>query len=191
MEELNAKLRWPLDIQLFGEGSNDPENDPKPLEPDNDDKDKKPVTFSQKDVDDAVAKAIKEAKDQWEAQQQVKQTEAQKLAKMTKEQRADYETQKKEKELADREAQLVKRELMSTAKETLLQKGLPVELASALDYKDADACNKSIEAVGKVFEDAVQAKVEQRIKGGAPLKKASDNNSLTDEEIIYKTMMGK
>lgn len=191
MQELNAKLRWPLDIQLFGEGSNDPENDPKPTEPDNDDKDKKPVTFSQKDVDDAVAKAIKEAKDQWEAQQQVKQTEAQKLAKMTKEQRADYEAQKKEKELADREAQLAKRELMSTAKETLLQKGLPVELASALDYKDADACNKSIDTVGKVFEDAVQAKVEQRIKGGAPLKKASDNNSLTDEEIIYKTMMGK
>ena len=198
MQEMNNKMRWPLNIQLFGEdasssgGAADQQGETNSQEPQPKGEPGKPAAFSQQDIDDAVAKAVKEAQEQWETQQQVKQSEADKLAKMNKEQRIEYETQKKEKELADREAELSKRELMSTAKETLIAKGLPVELAIALDYKDADACNKSIDSIGKAFECAVQKAVEDRIKGGKPMKKASANEAeLTDEELIYKTMMGK
>lgn len=198
MQEMNNKMRWPLNIQLFGEdasssgGAADQQGETNPQEPQPKGEPGKPAAFSQQDIDDAVAKAVKAAQEQWETQQQVKQSEADKLAKMNKEQRIEYETQKKEKELADREAELSKRELMSTAKETLIAKGLPVELAIALDYKDADACNKSIDSIGKAFEGAVQKAVEDRIKGGKPMKKASANETeLTDEELIYKTMMGK
>lgn len=198
MQEMNNKMRWPLNIQLFGEdasssgGAADQQGETNSQEPQSKEEPGKPATFSQQDIDDAVAKAVKEAQEQWETQQQVKQSEADKLAKMNKEQRIEYETQKKEKELADREAELSRRELMSTAKETLIAKGLPAELAIALDYKDADACNKSIESIGKAFEGAVQKAVEDRIKGGKPMKKASANETeLTDEELIYKTMMGK
>ena len=198
MQEMNNKMRWPLNIQLFGEdasssgGAADQQGETNSQEPQPKGEPGKPAAFSQQDIDDAVAKAVKEAQEQWETQQQVKQSEADKLAKMNKEQRIEYETQKKEKELADREAELSKRELMSTAKETLIAKGLPVELAIALDYKDADACNKSIDSIGKAFEGAVQKDVEDRIKGGKPMKKASANEAeLTDEELIYKTMMGK
>ncbi|MCI9312684.1 MAG: DUF4355 domain-containing protein [Erysipelotrichaceae bacterium] len=189
-------MRWPLEIQLFGDETDNSEDDSNQQDNVDQQQDKpkaetKPA-FSQQDIDDAVTKAVKEAKDQWDAQQKEKQSEAQKLAKMSKEERGEYETQKKEKELADREAELSKRELMSTAKESLIDKGLPIELAAALDYKDADACNKSINAIGKVFEDAVQKAVEDRIKGGKPMKKASTNaTELTDEELIYKNMMGK
>lgn len=196
MQDINKTMRWPLKIQLFGDGANDPEDNTNQQDNVDQQQDKTKAetkhTFSQQDIDDAVTKAVKEAKDQWEAQQKEKQSEAQKLAKMSKEERGEYETQKKEKELADREAELSRRELMSTAKESLIDKGLPIELAVALDYKDADACNKSINAIGKVFEDAVQKAVEGRIKGGKPMKKASANETaLTDEELIYKTMMGK
>ena len=184
-------MRWPLDIQHFAEENESSQDASEKQESQQEDKNEKQATFSQEDVDDAVAKAVKEAKEQWSAQQQKEQTEAQKLARMTKEQRTDYEIQKKEKEFAEREAQLIKRELMSTAKETLIQKGFPPELAIALDYKDAEACNKSIETIGRIFENAVQAKVEQRIKGGTPFKKASGDSGATDEELIYKTMMGK
>lgn len=196
MRDINNKMRWPLKIQLFGDEANNPEDNTNQQDNVDQQQDKPKAetkhTFSQQDIDDAVTKAVKEAKDQWEAQQKEKQSEAQKLAKMSKEERGEYETQKKEKELADREAELSKRELMSTAKETLIAKGLPAELAIALDYKDADACNKSIDSIGKAFEGAVQKAVEDRIKGGKPMKKASANETeLTDEELIYKTMMGK
>lgn len=196
MQDINKTMRWPLNIQLFGDEVSAPENNAD--QQNNVDQQKEETkseqssSFSQQDIDKAVDKAVKEAREQWDAQQKEKQSEAQKLAKMSKEERSEYETQKKEKELADREAELSKRELMSTAKETLIDKGLPVELAVALDYKDADACNKSINSIGKVFEDAVQKAVENRIKGGKPMKKASANETaLTEEELIYKTMMGK
>lgn len=196
MQDANKTMRWSLNIQLFADEASTPENntDQQSIVDQQEEKQKpeQSSAFSQQDIDKAVDKAVKEAKEQWDAQQKEKQSEAQKLAKMSKEERSEYETQKKEKELADREAELSKRELMSTAKETLIDKGLPVELAVALDYKDADACNKSINAIGKVFEDAVQKAVENRIKGGKPMKKASANESeLIDEEFIYKTMMGK
>lgn len=196
MQDINKPIRWPLNIQLFGDEANNPEDNTDQQnnidQQENTSKAGSQSAFSQQDIDDAVTKAVKEAKDRWDAQQKEKQSEAQKLAKMSKEERSEYETQKKEKELADREAELSKRELMSTAKESLIDKGLPIELAVALDYKDADACNKSINAIGKVFEDAVQKAVEARIKGGKAMKKASaEETALTDEEIIYKTMMGK
>ena len=44
-------------------------------------------------------------------------TEAERLAKMNAEQKAQYEREKKEKEIADREAAITKRELMATAKD--------------------------------------------------------------------------
>lgn len=181
-----VKMKYSLDIQLFAEGNpQDPPADPQ--DPPTDPPAEPPATLTQKDIDDAIAAA----KIKWDEEQQQQQTEAQKLAKMTKEQREEYEKKQKEDALSKREADLNKRELMTTAKETLISKGLPAELADSLVYTDAEACNKSIETIGKVFEAAVQAKVEERIQGGKPFKKATGNTKLTDEELIYKTMMGK
>lgn len=178
-----AKLKYPLNIQLFAEDTLDPPADP-PVDLIDPPEDTPPV-LTQKDIDDALAAA----KTKWDAEQQLQQTEAQKLVKMTKEQREDYERKKQADTLTQREADLNKRELMSTAKETLLEKGLPVALATALDYKDADACNKSIETIGKAFQDAVQAAVEDRIKGGKTMKKATqDSDETTLEEDIKKYM---
>lgn len=183
------KTRFPLDIQLFADDPQDPPADPPgaPQDPPTDPPNDPPKQLTQKDIDDAIA--AERAK--WEAEQQQQQTEAQKLAKMTADEKKAYQEKKRLEDIDKREAELNKRELMTTAKETLISKNLPPELAVALDYKDADSCNKSIDAIGKAFEDAVQKAVEDRIKGGKTFKKATDNNKLTDEELIYKTMMGK
>ena len=52
---------------------------------------------------------------------------------MNAEQKAKYEQEKHEKELAEREAALTKRELTATAKEVFTEKGLPAELADIVD----------------------------------------------------------
>lgn len=184
-----AKMRFPLDIQRFADDPQEPPVVPPnelqnpPADPPAD----PPKQLTQKDIDDAIATARAE----WEAEQKEQQTEAQKLAKMTADEKKAYQEKKRLEDIDKREEELNKRELMTTAKETLISKNLPPELAIALDYKDADTCNKSIDAVGKVFEDAVQKAVEDRIKGGKPIKKATDNNKLTDEELVYQIMMGK
>ena len=122
-------------------------------------------------VQKAIDTAVKNAQDKWKTLTDDKVSEAEKLAKMNAQEKAQYMQEKKERELAERESNLNKRELMATAKNTLAEKSLPLGLAEVLNYADAEACNKSIAAVEKAFQDAVEAAVNERLKGGEPPKK--------------------
>lgn len=136
--------------------------------------------YSDADVDAMMAK--KGAK--W----QKKVEEATKLAKMNAEEKAKYEREQRDKELAEREAAITKRELTATAKETLADKGLPIELSAVLDYSNAEACNESIVAVEKAFMSAVNKAVEQRLKGSAPIEKAPENQGISTQEFRKMTI---
>ena len=76
---------------------------------------------------------------------------------------------------------------MAEAKNTLSEKKLPASLAEILDYSDADACNKSIETIEKAFQNAVEAAVEERLKGGKPPKRANGNVAFTKEQVSKMT----
>lgn len=134
-------------------------------------------------VQQGITTAVSRAKEKWEALMDDKLSEAEKLAKMTKEEKAQYLQKKREKELADREASITKRELMAEAKNTLAEKNLPAELAEVLNYADADACKKSIENVEAAFQKAVEAAVQERMKGNPPIKKAPEGTSYTKEQV--------
>ena len=90
---------------------------------------------------------------------------------------------KKEKELADREAAITRSELKAEAKNTLAEKKLPASLADLLVYTDADSCNKSIATVEKIFQEAVEAAVQEKLKGGDPQKKAPEGNKELETQI--------
>lgn len=125
-------------------------------------------------VQKAINTALTNAQQKWQALADDKLSEAEKLAKMSEEEKNQYLQQKREKELADREADITRRELMAQAKVTLAEKELPAGLADVLVYADADSCNKSIAAVEKAFQEAVQKAVEEKLKGGKPPKKAPE-----------------
>nr|WP_297935356.1 DUF4355 domain-containing protein [uncultured Lachnoclostridium sp.] len=133
---------------------------------------------NQAEFDRRVAKALDENRTKMqadiEAKMQEARTEAEKMAKMNAEQKAQYEREKQDKELADREAAITKRELMATAKEQLAEKRLPISLASVLNYSSAEECTASIDAVGKAFQEAVEKEVNDRLAGGKPPKKANN-----------------
>lgn len=142
-------------------------------------------------VQKAVNTAVTNAQEKWQALTDDKLSEAEKLAKMTKEEKAQYMQQKKEKELSDREAAITRKELMAEAKNTLASDGLPQELAEVLDYSDADTCKKSMEKVKEVFQRAVETAVEEKLKGGKPPKKAPGGDAQKAlEEQVYNIMMG-
>ena len=84
-------------------------------------------------VQKAVNTAVTKAQEKWQALADDKLSEAEKLAKMTKEEKAQYMQQKREKELTDREAAITRKELMAEAKNTLASDELPQELAEVLD----------------------------------------------------------
>lgn len=124
----------------------------------------------QSEFDKKVAKAIETAKGKWEEDYQAKieeaKTEAEKLAKMNADQKAEYEKQKKLDELVKREKDITTRELRATAYETLAEKNLPKELIGTLNFDNAEACNTSIEAVEKAFQSAVEKAVNEKLRGG-------------------------
>lgn len=142
---------------------------------------------NQAEFDRRVGKALETSRSKMQteidARIQEARTEAEKLAKMNAEQKAEYEKEKREKELADREASITKRELAAAAKEQLAEKGLPLSLANVLNYSTAEACSASIDSVGKAFQEAVEKAVEERLSGGKPPKKADDKAAYTMDQV--------
>ena len=147
--------------------------------------------FTQKEFEAAMKDRLDRAQRNAEKRIQEAVTEAQKLAKMSADERAEHERQELQKTLAQREAEITKRELRAEAKSQLSDKGLPVELAEILPYTDADTTNAAIVATEKVFRAAVEKGVTERLKGNAPKvsQPAPQGDSIADE--IRKSVFGK
>ena len=141
-------------------------------------------------VQKAVNTAVGKAQEKWEALADDKLSEAEKLAKMTKDEQKTYMQNKKDKELSEREHKVARAELMAEAKNTLTSDGLPVELAEVLDYTDADSCKKSMQTVKDTFQKAVEAAVDEKLKGDKPPKKATETEQKEQEKQLYNAMMG-
>lgn len=200
----------PMNLQLFaedvadnggdgaGEGMNDNKTGAEGAS-ENKQQEESPKTFDdilgnkdyQAEFDRRVQKALETQRSKLEVLYDEKATEAEKLAKMTEKEKTQYLQQKKEKEIADREAAITKRELAAEAKNTLAEKKLPASLAEVLNYSNADACKQSIEAVEKAFKEAVEASVEERLKGDKPPKKAPSQDDTDLAKQVENLMMGK
>lgn len=181
-----------MNLQLFAEDApdadadaDDTSNDPSP---DEHEAKQQPRMFTQEELDTAIANRLSrykrdEAK-RIEAARTEARSEAEKLAKMTEDQRLEHERARaeqaardREAAIAQREADITRRELRAAAIDTLAQKGLPRGLEAILTYTDADACNASIDAVEKVFRDAVQEGVNERLRAsGVQLRNGGNNN---------------
>ena len=148
-----------------------------------DDKQQNEKTFTQADVDRMIAQRLSREKKEIDAKikaaREEGRSEAEKLAKMTEQQRLEHEREQAEKAAREREANLVQREkdiavreLKAQAMETLREKKLSLKLADVLDYSSADACNESISRIEAVMREAVQESVDARIAASRnPLKR--------------------
>lgn len=148
-------------------------------------------TFTQKELDAVIDKRL--ARERKEAENRIKEavTEAQKLAKMSADERLEHERAEREKELKNREIEITKRELKAEAKAQLADKGLPIEFADALPLTDAESTQNAIEVFESSFRKAVEKAVVERLKGNAPKVSppAPQGDSIADE--IRKSVYGK
>lgn len=137
-------------------------------------------TYSQDEVD----KLLGDQKKEYEG----KMSEAEKLAKMSAKEKSEYESQQREKSIAERERAVAIRELKQTAADALREKGLDAELASILDYTDADSVSKSIKTVEKVFAATVERAVKDKLKasGGTPKTGGAPQAVSGIEAAFYK-----
>lgn len=158
----------------------DPNLDPN-ADPNKDNNKDEPKTFNQDDVNKLISDRLQKEKSKWEKDYNVKletaKTEAEKLAKMNAEQKAEYEREQRENQLKEREAELTKRELKAVALEQLADKGLPKQLAEIISYSDAESTTKSIETVEAAFRAAVEQAVNERLLNSSKTPSGGGGNN--------------
>lgn len=159
------KQLLPINLQLFAEGE-DPEGDESGEEV-------KPITFasqaeldSWKDKELEKSKATMQAKWEQETQSRIEaaKSEAEELAKLSKNEREDRDRQQREESIVKREQELARKELKIEARTQLIAENLPVELVDILDLSSAENCQNSIKAIGVSFSTAVKAEVEKQLR---------------------------
>ena len=188
---MNREDRTHWNWQLFAEAAEsaeaEPESEAAVGEPAQAEK-----AFTQADIDRIVQRTIRGERQRADRLVEAARTEAARLAGMNAEERARHEAEQRELALNERERALDRRELRAEALETLARRGLPGELADALDYADAERVSASLEAVEAAFRGAVQRGVEARLRGAeTPPQGARDRvdlSQLTDYEY-YRTVM--
>jgi len=132
-----------------------------------------PKTFTEKEFQSEVDRRVTQALDSFKTEQvptllKQAQQEAEKLAKMNAEQKAQYEREQQEAEYNTRLAELNKRELRMEAHTILEEKGLSPKLLDAIPMESADGVKAAIDNLETVFRSAVEDAVNERIKTPAP-----------------------
>lgn len=133
----------------------------------------------------AVQTAVKNAQEKWEALQDDKLSEAEKLAKMTKEERINYKNQQLQKEL-DAYKQRENLAAMSKTARKMLEAeeiSIPDELLGHLVAEDAEQTKASVESFAKLYKAAVQTAVKDALKGKPP-KGGQGGTNMTRDQIM-------
>lgn len=147
----------------------------------------KPTTFddflkgegNQAEFDRRVQKAIETAKNKWQEINDAEKSEAEKLAKMNKEQKLEYEAQKERKEKEEALARLNAYELKDQALDIAKEKGLDVSLLNYFDFKTikAEEINSKLDEISSAFNKAVEKAVNERLKEDAPTSNSGSAGS--------------
>ena len=129
----------------------------------------------QAEFDRRVQKAIETAKTKWQEINDAEKSEADKLAKMNKEQKLEYEAQKANKEKDNALAELNAYKLKEQALTIASEKGLEVSLLNLIDFKTvtAEKLSENIDNLSAVFNRAVEKAVNEKLKEDTPITKTS------------------
>ena len=137
-------------------------------------------------VQKAINTAVSNAQKKWQTMTDGKVSEAEKLAQMTSEEKAEYRAKKAEQELADLKKQIALGDMAKTARKMLSEENIavPDEIIMNLVCDDAEKTKSSVESFAKVFKDAVQAAVKESLKGNPPKASGGGTTTVTREQIL-------
>lgn len=137
-------------------------------------------------VQKAIDTAVSNAQKKWKDLHDDKLSEAEKLAKMTNEEKAAYRMSQMEKELNAFKEKDTLAEMSKTARKMLSEEdiNIPDELLSHLVSTDAEDTKNTVQAFAKLFKDAVQDAVKDKLKGNPPKKGTGGKGNITREQIL-------
>lgn len=180
------KLR--LRLQHFAEdGTQDPEpnNNPEPKddpEPNNTGKGEGEKTFTQEDVDQIIKDRV--AREKKSKEDAVK--EAEKLAKMNKDQKAEYEREQMQKELDSYKAKEARNEMKKHAGDVFKQNEITPndELLELVTADTADQTQANVQAFNDVLNNMVKEQVQAKLYQGTPKNYSNGSGGVTRESIM-------
>ena len=117
-------------------------------------------SFTQADMD----AAIEAAKQQWQAEA----AEAERIKKLTPEEQAKEEQEKKDTEIASLRQQLLQKDLRENAVKALEKDGFPVGLADMLDYSSKERMEETLSSVTTAFKASIESAVNEKLRGKTP-----------------------
>lgn len=141
------------------------------------------------ELDRRISRALETARGKWaqdtERRIQKAREEGERIARMNDEERMEHDFAQREADLNAREMQIYLRELRAGAVQQLLQRGLPEELSGAINYASEESVQESMNAVENAFRSAVQAGIEQRLRGGMPCRARGANDAEVSDADYY------
>lgn len=140
--------------------------------------------YSDAEVDEIINKKFAK----WQKEQEKKISEAEKLAGMNAQEKAEHERDTLQKELDELKRANSIAEMEKTARTMLHDDGVnvPDEVVSSLIADDADNTKAKVEAFSKAFKEAVQKAVKDALKGKAPAT-GKGGSTLTKADILKIT----
>ena len=183
-----------IDLQLFAEettgtagtGTDTPVAEEKPgenqpaakatLKP------KSEAKYTDEEVDEILNKKFAK----WQQQQQKAVDEAKKLAEMNATQKAEYQRDQLQKELDALKKQASLVEMTKTARGMLSDNGITIsdDLLSMMVSEDAEETKAAVDGFTKLFTEAVESAVKERLKGEPPRKGSGGVAPMTKEQIM-------
>lgn len=145
-------------------------------------------TYTQEEVDALLQqetdRRISSAQKKWEKKSQEKVREAEKLAKLSEQERFQYELEQREKKIAEKEKQMALMENKAEASKALNERGISIALADFVVAEDADTMMENIKLLEDEFKKSVKAEVEKRLAGSSPKKNLGESKGITKEEFM-------
>lgn len=143
-------------------------------------------TFTRAEFGKAVAAEIAKARATWESEQaealELAKSEGERLAKLTKDERAKEEEAKRIKAIEERERAIAEREMKMATMALLVEEGLPQEFLGHVLAPTAEEVKAKITALRDVFDSEVEKRVNERLVQSAPRR--GTTTGITKEDIM-------
>lgn len=148
----------------------------------NSDSDERKRTFTRAEI----GKMLAAERTKWEAEQatalEQAKSEGERLAKLTKDERAKEEEAKRIADLEKREQDIAEREMKLATQSLLADEGLPQEFLDHVLAPTAEEVKAKITALRNVFDSEVEKRVNERLVQSAPRR--GTTTGITKEQIM-------
>lgn len=136
---------------------------------------------------DDIAKMMTAERAKWEAEQadaiEKARSEGERLAKLSKDERAKEEEQKRLDAITERERLVAEKEMRIETQTLLVEKGLPLEFIDIVLATTAEEVKTNIDNLQTIFDSAVEKRVDERLTQKKP-RTGNGSQTMTKAEIM-------